>query len=168
MVTTTIYTTWMLPITNLSLKAQEFLSNCIVKELKCSGNLCKRLTENMGLLVHNDIISAYFGAVTCCFPGYMFAMSTRNWLWLNLLIWGTSLTALLGYAKEPASCAQVVLVIANRSGVEELKNATLAGIPTRVRRTLHYNFMAKNPTLPESIFTYNISLQSTTPCLIFR
>uniref|UniRef100_A0A670K0J3 Trifunctional purine biosynthetic protein adenosine-3 n=1 Tax=Podarcis muralis TaxID=64176 RepID=A0A670K0J3_PODMU len=45
---------------------------------------------------------------------------------------GTSLTALLGYAKEPASCAQVVLVIANRSGVEELKNATLAGIPTRV------------------------------------
>ncbi|XP_061483737.1 trifunctional purine biosynthetic protein adenosine-3-like isoform X2 [Rhineura floridana] len=45
---------------------------------------------------------------------------------------GTSLTALLAYAKEPASCAQVVLVIANRSGVEELKNATLAGIPTRV------------------------------------
>ncbi|XP_062983645.1 trifunctional purine biosynthetic protein adenosine-3-like [Elgaria multicarinata webbii] len=45
---------------------------------------------------------------------------------------GTSLAALLTYAKEPASCAQVVLVIANRSGVEELKNATLAGIPTRV------------------------------------
>ncbi|KAM3836261.1 trifunctional purine biosynthetic protein adenosine-3-like [Vipera latastei] len=44
----------------------------------------------------------------------------------------TSLSALLSYAKEPASCSQVVLVIANRSGVEELRNATLAGIPTRV------------------------------------
>ncbi|KAG8136556.1 hypothetical protein E2320_005127 [Naja naja] len=45
---------------------------------------------------------------------------------------GTSLSALLAYAKEPASCSEVVLVIANRSGVEELRNATLAGIPTRV------------------------------------
>ncbi|KAJ6662432.1 hypothetical protein lerEdw1_011845 [Lerista edwardsae] len=45
---------------------------------------------------------------------------------------GTSLAALLTYTKEPASCAQVVIVIANRSGVEELKNATRAGIPTRV------------------------------------
>ncbi|KAH0624859.1 hypothetical protein JD844_032722 [Phrynosoma platyrhinos] len=45
---------------------------------------------------------------------------------------GTSLAALLTYAKEPASSAQIVLVIADRSGVEELKNATLAGIPTRV------------------------------------
>ncbi|XP_063160774.1 trifunctional purine biosynthetic protein adenosine-3-like [Candoia aspera] len=45
---------------------------------------------------------------------------------------GTSLSALLAYAKEPASCSRVVLVIANRSGVEELRNATLAGIPTRV------------------------------------
>ncbi|KAG8147269.1 hypothetical protein E2320_000036, partial [Naja naja] len=44
---------------------------------------------------------------------------------------GTSLSALLAYAKEPASCSEVVLVIANRSGVEELRNATLAGIPTR-------------------------------------
>uniref|UniRef100_A0A803SLF4 phosphoribosylformylglycinamidine cyclo-ligase n=1 Tax=Anolis carolinensis TaxID=28377 RepID=A0A803SLF4_ANOCA len=45
---------------------------------------------------------------------------------------GTSLTALLSYAKEPGSSAQIVLVIADRSGVDELKNATLAGIPTRV------------------------------------
>ncbi|KAJ7320540.1 hypothetical protein JRQ81_020051 [Phrynocephalus forsythii] len=45
---------------------------------------------------------------------------------------GTSLTALLKYAKEPGSCVQIVLAIANRSGMEELKNATLAGIPTRV------------------------------------
>ncbi|XP_026519717.1 trifunctional purine biosynthetic protein adenosine-3-like [Notechis scutatus] len=44
---------------------------------------------------------------------------------------GTSLSALLAYAKEPASCSEVVLVVANRSGVEELRNATLAGIPTR-------------------------------------
>ncbi|XP_060626376.2 trifunctional purine biosynthetic protein adenosine-3-like [Anolis sagrei] len=45
---------------------------------------------------------------------------------------GTSLTALLSYAKDPSSSAQIVLVIADRSGVDELKNATLAGIPTRV------------------------------------
>uniref|UniRef100_A0A8B9CEF2 ATP-grasp domain-containing protein n=1 Tax=Anser brachyrhynchus TaxID=132585 RepID=A0A8B9CEF2_9AVES len=36
------------------------------------------------------------------------------------------------YAKEPGSCAQVVLVISNKSGVEELRNAARAGIPTRV------------------------------------
>ncbi|XP_053164894.1 trifunctional purine biosynthetic protein adenosine-3-like [Hemicordylus capensis] len=45
---------------------------------------------------------------------------------------GTSLAALITYVKEPASCAQVVVVITNRSGMEELKNATRAGIPTRV------------------------------------
>ncbi|XP_066477392.1 trifunctional purine biosynthetic protein adenosine-3-like [Tiliqua scincoides] len=45
---------------------------------------------------------------------------------------GTSLASLLTYTKESASCAQVVVVIANRSGVEELKNANRAGIPTRV------------------------------------
>ncbi|NWW93164.1 PUR2 protein, partial [Rhynochetos jubatus] len=45
---------------------------------------------------------------------------------------GTNLAALIGYAKEPGSCAQVVLVISNKSGVEELRNAARAGIPTRV------------------------------------
>ncbi|XP_060542147.1 trifunctional purine biosynthetic protein adenosine-3-like [Pantherophis guttatus] len=40
--------------------------------------------------------------------------------------------AILISGTEPASCSEVVLVIANRSGVEELRNATLAGIPTRV------------------------------------
>uniref|UniRef100_A0A8C8SAP3 Trifunctional purine biosynthetic protein adenosine-3 n=1 Tax=Pelusios castaneus TaxID=367368 RepID=A0A8C8SAP3_9SAUR len=45
---------------------------------------------------------------------------------------GTSLTALIAYAKEPASCAQIALVISNKSGVEELRNAARAGIPTRV------------------------------------
>ncbi|XP_042316347.1 trifunctional purine biosynthetic protein adenosine-3-like [Sceloporus undulatus] len=40
--------------------------------------------------------------------------------------------AVLISGTEPASSAQIVLVIADRSGVEELKNATLAGIPTRV------------------------------------
>ncbi|GAB0178183.1 trifunctional purine biosynthetic protein adenosine-3-like [Grus japonensis] len=45
---------------------------------------------------------------------------------------GTNLAALLSYAKEPGSCAQVVLVISNKSGVEELRNAARAGIPTRV------------------------------------
>uniref|UniRef100_A0A8C3TH84 Trifunctional purine biosynthetic protein adenosine-3 n=1 Tax=Chelydra serpentina TaxID=8475 RepID=A0A8C3TH84_CHESE len=45
---------------------------------------------------------------------------------------GTNLAALIAYAKEPASCAQIVLVISNKSGVEELRNAARAGIPTRV------------------------------------
>ncbi|XP_054830238.1 trifunctional purine biosynthetic protein adenosine-3-like [Eublepharis macularius] len=40
--------------------------------------------------------------------------------------------AVLLSGTESASCAQVVLVIANRSGVEELKTASRAGIPTRV------------------------------------
>ncbi|XP_030325451.1 trifunctional purine biosynthetic protein adenosine-3-like [Calypte anna] len=45
---------------------------------------------------------------------------------------GTNLAALISYAKEPGSFAQVVLVISNKSGVEELRNASRAGIPTRV------------------------------------
>uniref|UniRef100_A0A7M4G0T6 Trifunctional purine biosynthetic protein adenosine-3 n=1 Tax=Crocodylus porosus TaxID=8502 RepID=A0A7M4G0T6_CROPO len=45
---------------------------------------------------------------------------------------GTSLAALIAYTKEPASCAQVALVISNKPGVEELRNAARAGIPTRV------------------------------------
>ncbi|KFW82880.1 Trifunctional purine biosynthetic protein adenosine-3, partial [Manacus vitellinus] len=45
---------------------------------------------------------------------------------------GTTLPALIAYTREPGSCAQVVLVISNKSGVEELRNAARAGIPTRV------------------------------------
>uniref|UniRef100_A0A669QUY9 Trifunctional purine biosynthetic protein adenosine-3 n=1 Tax=Phasianus colchicus TaxID=9054 RepID=A0A669QUY9_PHACC len=45
---------------------------------------------------------------------------------------GTNLAALINYTKEPGSCAQVVLVISSKSGVEELRNAARAGIPTRV------------------------------------
>uniref|UniRef100_A0A669QRX1 ATP-grasp domain-containing protein n=1 Tax=Phasianus colchicus TaxID=9054 RepID=A0A669QRX1_PHACC len=44
----------------------------------------------------------------------------------------TNLAALINYTKEPGSCAQVVLVISSKSGVEELRNAARAGIPTRV------------------------------------
>uniref|UniRef100_A0A8C4VP55 Trifunctional purine biosynthetic protein adenosine-3 n=1 Tax=Gopherus evgoodei TaxID=1825980 RepID=A0A8C4VP55_9SAUR len=46
---------------------------------------------------------------------------------------GTNLAALIAYAREPASCVQIALVISNKSGdVEELRNAARAGIPTRV------------------------------------
>ncbi|XP_025896152.1 trifunctional purine biosynthetic protein adenosine-3-like [Nothoprocta perdicaria] len=45
---------------------------------------------------------------------------------------GTNLAALISYAREPGSFAEVVLVISNKSGVEELRNAARAGIPTRV------------------------------------
>ncbi|NWI01728.1 PUR2 protein, partial [Tichodroma muraria] len=45
---------------------------------------------------------------------------------------GTALPALIGSAREPGSCAQLVLVISNRPGVEELRSAARAGIPTRV------------------------------------
>ncbi|NXN89034.1 PUR2 protein, partial [Bombycilla garrulus] len=45
---------------------------------------------------------------------------------------GTALPALMGSAREPGSCAQLVLVISNRPGVEELRSAARAGIATRV------------------------------------
>ncbi|NWW03543.1 PUR2 protein, partial [Oreocharis arfaki] len=45
---------------------------------------------------------------------------------------GTTLPALIGCAREPGSCAQLVLVISNKPGVEELRSAARAGIPTRV------------------------------------
>ncbi|XP_048148173.1 trifunctional purine biosynthetic protein adenosine-3-like isoform X2 [Corvus hawaiiensis] len=45
---------------------------------------------------------------------------------------GTTLPALISSAREPGSCAQLVLVISNKSGVEELRSAARAGIPTRV------------------------------------
>ncbi|XP_054149704.1 trifunctional purine biosynthetic protein adenosine-3-like [Melozone crissalis] len=45
---------------------------------------------------------------------------------------GTALPALIGGAREPGSCAQLVLVISNRPGVPELRSAARAGIPTRV------------------------------------
>ncbi|XP_015280419.1 PREDICTED: trifunctional purine biosynthetic protein adenosine-3-like [Gekko japonicus] len=53
------------------------------------------------------------------------------------LLWATGTkrkvkVAVLISGTEPASCAEVVLVIASRSGVEELKTASRAGIPTRV------------------------------------
>ncbi|NWT14700.1 PUR2 protein, partial [Vireo altiloquus] len=51
-----------------------------------------------------------------------------------VLVSGTGITlpALIGAAREPGSCAQLVLVISNKSGVEELRSAARAGIPTRV------------------------------------
>ncbi|CAN8197087.1 unnamed protein product [Coccothraustes coccothraustes] len=45
---------------------------------------------------------------------------------------GTALPALIGSAREPGSCAQLVLVISNRPGVPELRSAARAGIPARV------------------------------------
>ncbi|NWR41758.1 PUR2 protein, partial [Regulus satrapa] len=45
---------------------------------------------------------------------------------------GTALSALIGSAREPGSSAQLVLVISNKPGVEELRSAARAGIPTRV------------------------------------
>ncbi|NWX66400.1 PUR2 protein, partial [Promerops cafer] len=45
---------------------------------------------------------------------------------------GTALPALIGSAREPGSCAQLVLVISSKPGLEELRSAARAGIPTRV------------------------------------
>ncbi|KAL9866682.1 trifunctional purine biosynthetic protein adenosine-3-like [Geothlypis trichas] len=45
---------------------------------------------------------------------------------------GTALPALISSAREPGSCAQLVLVISNRPGVPELRSAARAGIPARV------------------------------------
>ncbi|NXT63104.1 PUR2 protein, partial [Chaetops frenatus] len=45
---------------------------------------------------------------------------------------GGALPALISCAREPGSCARLVLVISNKPGVEELRSAARAGIPTRV------------------------------------
>ncbi|KAJ6662384.1 hypothetical protein lerEdw1_011797 [Lerista edwardsae] len=45
---------------------------------------------------------------------------------------GTNLEALIASTKKPTSCAEIVLVISNKAGVEGLKKAERAGIPTKV------------------------------------
>ncbi|XP_034033033.1 trifunctional purine biosynthetic protein adenosine-3 [Thalassophryne amazonica] len=45
---------------------------------------------------------------------------------------GTNLQALIEQARCPSSSAEIVVVISNRPGVQGLKRASLAGIPTRV------------------------------------
>ncbi|XP_072441638.1 trifunctional purine biosynthetic protein adenosine-3 [Chiloscyllium punctatum] len=45
---------------------------------------------------------------------------------------GTNLQAIIEHTKDPASCVEIVIVISNKIGVEGLKKATRAGIPTRV------------------------------------
>ncbi|XP_039344197.1 trifunctional purine biosynthetic protein adenosine-3 [Mauremys reevesii] len=45
---------------------------------------------------------------------------------------GTNLEALITSTKKPTSYAQIVLVISNKSGVEGLRRAERAGIPTKV------------------------------------
>lgn len=45
---------------------------------------------------------------------------------------GTNLEALINSTKKPTSFAQIVLVVSNKAGVEGLKKAERAGIPTRV------------------------------------
>ncbi|KAF7250998.1 Trifunctional purine biosynthetic protein adenosine-3 [Varanus komodoensis] len=45
---------------------------------------------------------------------------------------GTNLEALISSTKKPTSSAQIVLVISNKAGVEGLKRAERAGIPTKV------------------------------------
>lgn len=45
---------------------------------------------------------------------------------------GTNLQAIIEHTKDPASLAEIVIVISNKTGVEGLKKSTRAGIPTRV------------------------------------
>ncbi|XP_017287122.1 trifunctional purine biosynthetic protein adenosine-3 [Kryptolebias marmoratus] len=45
---------------------------------------------------------------------------------------GTNLQALIEQARRPSSCAEIVVVISNRPGVQGLKRASMAGIQTRV------------------------------------
>lgn len=51
---------------------------------------------------------------------------------LPVVVAGTNLQALMEQAKRPGSCAEIVVVISNRPGVQGLKRASLAGIQTRV------------------------------------
>lgn len=45
---------------------------------------------------------------------------------------GTNLEALINSTKKPTSFAQIVLVVSNKAGVEGLRKAERAGIPTKV------------------------------------
>lgn len=45
---------------------------------------------------------------------------------------GTNLQALIEQTRRPSSCADIVVVVSNRPGVQGLKRASLAGIQTRV------------------------------------
>uniref|UniRef100_A0ABM5FXS1 Trifunctional purine biosynthetic protein adenosine-3 n=2 Tax=Pogona vitticeps TaxID=103695 RepID=A0ABM5FXS1_9SAUR len=45
---------------------------------------------------------------------------------------GTNLEALINSTRKVTSCAQIVLVVSNKAGVEGLKKAERAGIPTKV------------------------------------
>lgn len=45
---------------------------------------------------------------------------------------GTNLQALIEQARQPSSCAEIVVVVSNKPGVQGLKRASLAGIQTRV------------------------------------
>lgn len=48
---------------------------------------------------------------------------------------GTNLEALINSTNKPTSYAQIVLVVSNKAGVEGLKKAERAGIPTKVSVT---------------------------------
>uniref|UniRef100_UPI00398EC422 trifunctional purine biosynthetic protein adenosine-3 isoform X2 n=1 Tax=Pristiophorus japonicus TaxID=55135 RepID=UPI00398EC422 len=56
---------------------------------------------------------------------------------------GTNLQAIIAHTKDPASCAEVAIVISNKTGVEGLKKATRACIPTRVRALQHSGGLIK-------------------------
>ncbi|KAF4805395.1 hypothetical protein TURU_001100 [Turdus rufiventris] len=52
---------------------------------------------------------------------------------------GTNLEALINSTKKDTSYAQIVLVISNKAGVEGLRKAERAGIPTRVIENTRYS-----------------------------
>ncbi|KAL8190568.1 UNVERIFIED_CONTAM: hypothetical protein K2H54_055743 [Gekko kuhli] len=56
---------------------------------------------------------------------------------------GTNLEALITSTKKPSSYAQIVLVVSNKAGVEGLKKAERAGIPTKVIDHKQYSSRAE-------------------------
>ncbi|XP_022247950.1 trifunctional purine biosynthetic protein adenosine-3-like isoform X1 [Limulus polyphemus] len=65
---------------------------------------------------------------------------------------GTNLQALIDHSKNPATCIEIVLVLSNKEGVQGLKRAEKANIPTKVISNKNYKLrvdfdMAMHETL---------------------
>ncbi|XP_067849317.1 trifunctional purine biosynthetic protein adenosine-3 isoform X2 [Heptranchias perlo] len=86
----------------------------------------KNLMKTLHLNLHSEQSATGNGSMQVC-------GQTRK-MRVGVLIsgTGTNLQALIEHTKDPASCAEIAIVISNKTGVEGLKKATRAGIPTRV------------------------------------
>nr|XP_057908498.1 trifunctional purine biosynthetic protein adenosine-3 isoform X1 [Doryrhamphus excisus]XP_057908499.1 trifunctional purine biosynthetic protein adenosine-3 isoform X2 [Doryrhamphus excisus] len=99
------------------------------------GTLAHKQPGTESVVVHNLKRSLLNGGPaskdTCCL-GDTSMPHKRTKVGVLISGTGTNLQALIEQAKRPSSCAEIVVVISNKPGVQGLKRAALAGIQTRV------------------------------------